>query len=629
MRIQMVWKQSRSRLLAFLHDSLMVPVAWISALFIHENSHLMTLESVYLALLPLPFIAVVQMLSFIWFHLYRGMWRYTSMKDLIRIVGSVTIGSAVAFTFLFFIPDFASLPRSVLVLYPLLLIGALSVSRIVIRFIRDKKGLEGAVGDKRVLIVGAGHAAESLIRDLLRPPYRNQFQVVALVDENPTQMGRDIHGIRVLGNFESIPELVKEHAVERIMLALPDADAETMRYLLEMTQKTPCLVSTLPSVNDLVDGRVSIEHLRGLSIEDLLGRTPVQLDWKAIQSSIQGKRILVSGGGGSIGSELCRQIARLEPESLIIVDNSEYHLFQLQQEFNEHFPDLKITYHLVDVTDEVGIQWVLKQHTPHSVYHAAAYKHVPLLENQIREAVFNNVIGTENVVRAAVLAGVQRFLLVSTDKAVNPTNIMGASKRVAEIVCQQYQYHYPKMQFTIVRFGNVLGSRGSVVETFKAQIAKGGPVTVTHPEVKRYFMTIPEACQLILQAASMKGGEIFVLDMGEPVKIKHLAEQMIQLAGKVPEQEMKIRYTGLRPGEKLFEELFHDRENFSKTTHPKLWVARTRSLNHSEIAQMLLNLKTACQAYEVQQLNAVLKDLVPEFQNHKNNVLGVLDEALA
>ena len=626
MWIHSVWRQSKSRFIAFLHDTFMVPVAWLVAFWLRDNLSVIGVDTLRLAFSSLSVVLLVQSICFLGSHLYRGMWRYTSMQDLLRIINSVAIGTAVALTMIFFMNRLEGIPRSVLILYPLLLICFLSSSRILIRLLKDKRKEQGVSlqGGKKVLIVGAGHAAESLIRDLLRQQHKHQFSVVGLVDDNPAQMGRDIHGVRVLGNFDAIPVLAQTHQIERIMLALPDADAALMRRLIELSQKTPCLVSTLPSMNDVVDGRVSIEHLRMISIEDLLGRAPIQLNWQAIRESIHQKKILVSGGGGSIGSELCRQIARLDPAELIVIDNSEYHLFQLEQELRAHFPMLSMAYHLLDVTDESAMRWVMRQYHPHSVYHAAAYKHVPLLEYQAREAAYNNVIGTENVIRASIEAKVERFLLVSTDKAVNPTNVMGASKRIAEMVCQQYQHQYPHTQFMMVRFGNVLGSRGSVVETFKAQIAKGGPVTVTHPEVKRYFMTIPEACQLILQAASLgKGGEIFVLDMGAPVKIRHLAEEMIRLAGKIPNQDMMIEYTGLRPGEKLFEELFHDKECFSKTEHPKLWTASSRALNHAEVAGQLHLLKQACQRYDVELVYQLLKQLVPEFQSPVEEERGV------
>ncbi len=596
---------------ALVHDCLMVPVAWLSAFWLRENLGWMSPESIQAALVYLPLAWGIQVLSFWIFQVHRGVWRYSSLSDVIRIFKSIVFGVVLLIFSLFFINRLQSLPRSVLPLYGLLLLCFLSGSRVLTRqlFDRHKKG---SVQAKRVLIIGSGPAAESLIRDLLRAE-ASAFTLVGIIDDRPEQRGRDIHGVRVLGAFSSIPKMVERYQVERLIIALPQADAVTMRHLMQLCDSTRCVVSTLPSMDDLVDGRVTTEHLRLVSLEDLLGRAPVELDWAAIRATVCGEVILVTGGGGSIGSELCRQILRLQPKRLIIVDNSEYHLFQLEQEFCAHFPGQSVAYHLVDVTDALGLEQIFKQHRPSSVYHAAAYKHVPLLEYQPREAVHNNVWGTENVICAALAVGVQRFLLVSTDKAVNPTNIMGASKRVAEIVCQRYQRHHPAMRLMMVRFGNVLGSRGSVVETFRRQIEAGGPVTVTHPGVMRYFMTIPEACQLILQAFVLgEGGDIFVLDMGEPIKISCLAEQMIRLAGKIPGEDIALEYTGLRPGEKLFEELFHDREAFDNTAHPKLFRAQSRLLSWESIEQQLSALKQAWMHYDVPGIRRALEALVPE-----------------
>lgn len=623
MTLKALWKTWRSRLLALFHDLLMIPLAWLGAFWLRDNLEFIPKESVLVILQNLPFVMGIQTATFLAFHLYRGMWRYSSMADLMRIVKSVLLGTALTLFVLFVMNQLAGLPRSVLVLYPLLLLSFLSASRIIVRAVRDPKQTVGAL-QKPVLVIGAGPAAESLVRDLLRRQATNDFFPVGMIDDDPHRLGREIHGVRVLGAFTDIPKVVQTLGVERILIALPHADVDTLRCLVDICGQTGCLVSTLPSVHDIVDGRVTIEHLRLLSIEDLLGRDPIALEWPKIQAMLGGQDILVSGGGGSIGSELCRQMLQLKPRRLIVLDVNEYHLFQLEQEFSRNFPHANIYYHLVNVTDAVAVDYWMAYYRPTSVYHAAAYKHVPLLEMQPREAAYNNIFGTENMVRSAIRHQVARFVLVSTDKAVNPTNVMGTTKRIAEMICQSYQDQKPTTQLMMVRFGNVLGSRGSVLGTFKAQIERGGPVTVTHPEVTRYFMTIPEACQLILQCAvTGRGGEIFVLNMGEPIKIQKLAEQMIALAGKIPGQDIQIEYTGLRPGEKLFEELFHEREHLTPTAHPKLLIAQARSITWSLFMTQLQALKQACVTYQVDDMVHLLKDMVPEFETtllHKEPV---------
>lgn len=602
------------RLLALLHDIGMIPVAWLGAFWLRDNLDFIPKENVLTILKILPIVMLIQTGTFIVFHLYRGMWRYSSMADLIRIVKSVFLGTALILFALFVTHQWIGLPRSVLILYPLLLLALLSASRVLVRAIKDPRR-QMTMAQKPVLVVGAGSAAESLVRDLTRRQSSHDFFLVGIIDNTPHQLGREIHGIRVLGAFADIPKVVHALGVERILIALPQADVSTLRQLVDLCAKTGCLVSTLPSVHDIVDGRVTVEHLRLLSIEDLLGRSPVALEWDKIQNMLVGQDILVSGGGGSIGSELCRQILPRHPRRLILLDNNEYHLFQLKQELEEHFPNVDLCYHLVNVSDVLAVDYWMGYYKPTSVYHAAAYKHVPLLENQPIEAVYNNIVGTENMVRAAVRHNVQRFVLVSTDKAVNPTNIMGTTKRIAEMICQYYQHKTTHTQFMMVRFGNVLGSRGSVLGTFKAQIERGGPVTVTHKDITRYFMTIPEACQLILQCAvTGQGGEIFVLDMGEPIKIQQLAEQMIALSGKILDHNIHIEYTGLRPGEKLFEELFHERELLAKTAHPKLLIAQSRMVDWKLFVIQLKNLKNACTHYQKEAIIPLLQQMVPEFE---------------
>ena len=397
------------------------------------------------------------------------------------------------------------------------------------------------------------------------------------------------------------------------MIAIPSANSRQMKRLVELAERTGLPVRTLPSIHDVLAGRAGMNELREVLIEDLLGREPVALNWNLIRSRLSGKAVLITGGGGSIGAELCRQIAQLSPGKLVVVDQSEFNLYELDLALNTVFPEIEMSFHLCNVCDEAAVRRLMQRHAPEVVFHAAAYKHVPMLESQLREAVRNNVLGTKTVAEAALAARVSQFVLISTDKAVNPVNVMGASKRVAEIICENLQQR-SATRFTTVRFGNVLGSAGSVVPIFRKQIGSGGPVTVTHPEVMRYFMTLSEACQLIMQAAAMgEGGEIFVLDMGEPVKISDLAEQMIRLSGKVPGAEIEIAYTGLRAGEKLFEELFHDQEALRATKHKKILLARHRHVDSRVLKSTLAEMAEAVARYDEECLQSLLHRLAPEF----------------
>ncbi len=421
----------------------------------------------------------------------------------------------------------------------------------------------------------------------------------------------------VLGTLDQLPQLARETAAEMLVIAMPNANKAQMRRAVDLCESCNLPFRTVPRLEDVVAGRASFNELKEVAIEDLLGRDPVQLDWTAIRTQLAGKRVLITGGGGSIGSELCRQIARLGAESLTVFDISEYNLYLIEQELRGEHPDILFNAVLGDCTDAIACERVFASTRPEIVFHAAAYKHVPLLQAQLREAFRNNVVGTETVAAAADRHGAGSFVLISTDKAVNPTSVMGACKRVAELFCQNFASQ-SKTRFITVRFGNVLDSAGSVVPRFREQIRAGGPVTVTHPEITRYFMTIPEACQLILQAAVLgKGGEIFALDMGEPVRIRDLAEQMIRLAGKSSEGDIPIIYTGLRPGEKLFEELFHPLENYSDTTHAKIFLAQPRSMSWSLLTAQLRQAGVAVREYDEDTLRRMLDQLLPEFAAHE------------
>jgi len=532
------------------------------------------------------------------------------MPDLVRIVKAVVAGALLSVLILFLYTRMQDIPRSIFPLYIILLVVLLGGSRFIYRWLKDygqfRKG-------ERVLIVGAGQAGEGIARDLLRN-VEKKYHPVAFVDDNLVKGGKEIHGIRVIGKCKDIPTIVQRLGIDLIIIAMPSVNSATMRAIVELCEEAAVPFRTLPGINDLASGSVKIESLREVSLEDLLGRDPVSLDWQTINQSIENHSILVSGGGGSIGSELCRQIARLAPRKLVVIERNEFNLYSLRLELNQLFPDIDFIGHLADIADRVAIKRILQSHSFDMVFHAAAYKHVPMLENQLRVAAYNNIIGTLVMVEESVAASVKKFVLISTDKAVNPTNVMGASKRAAEILCQNYNAH-ANTQFITVRFGNVLGSAGSVVPLFRKQIEQGGPVTVTHPEITRFFMTIPEATQLILQATTLgKGGEIFVLDMGEPIKIRYLAEQMIILSGLIPDKDIEIKYTGLRPGEKLFEELFHENEHLINTSHQKIMRARARHLDWKRLIEVLAEMKSACDNYDEDKLRELLLELVPEYR---------------
>jgi FlaA1/EpsC-like NDP-sugar epimerase len=599
----------RSRFAALTHDLVMIPVAWIGSYWLRFNME--SLPDVYWrqSLLLLPIALMVQGASFWYFGLYRGVWRFASIPDLLRILKAVAAGVLVTAAVVFLFNRLEGVPRSVFLLDGILLLLLLGGPRLAYRWLKDRHLYSG--DGKRALIVGAGRAGEMLVRDMLRDA-SSPYRPAALVDDNRRKVGKDIHGLPVVGTCDDITQVVSDFEIDLIVIALPSATTAQIRRVVEICEKAGRPFRTLPRLQDIVSGQASIKDLRDVSIEDLLGREPVQLDWTAIERGSHGRTILVTGGGGSIGSELCRQIARLEPARLIVFERSEYNLYSIERELQEAFPSLQLRAVLGDVCDTVAVDDAFRAHRPHSVFHAAAYKHVPMLEAQLRTAVANNVLGTHIVAAMAEKYGCESFVLISSDKAVNPANVMGATKRIAEIICQDLSQR-SETRFITVRFGNVLGSSGSVVPLFQAQVARGGPVTVTHPEVMRYFMTIPEASQLILQASVIgKGGEIFVLDMGEPIKIAYLAEQLIRLSGKRLGEDVEIVYTGLRPGEKLFEELFHGSEQLGQTMHPKILLANCRQLEHRVVQDSLAALASACTRNDIAELESMVSLLVPE-----------------
>ena len=598
------------RIAVVLHDLAMAALAWWIAKLLRYA--LKPDEIVGFGMLEFPIVLLVQGLIFRWTGLYRSVWRFASLPDLWNIARAVVVGSLFIGVSLFLYNRLEGVPRSVLVLYPLLLAALLGLPRLAYRYWKDSRNdlLQNQVA-KRVLIVGADRAGEVLSRDLQRD---NRYGVVGFVDDNPSLRGASINGYPVLGRFDQLPEVAREVAVDMLLIALPGASTAEMRRVVSLCDATDLPYRTVPRLEDVVAGRAQFNQIKEVAIEDLLGRDTVELDWTAIRETLSGRRVLITGGGGSIGSELCRQVARLGAQSLTVVEQSEYNLYRISQELRADFPELIFDGILANCGDEIAMHKAFTDVRPQVVFHAAAYKHVPLLQDQLRTAFRNNALGTRTVADAACAVGVECFVLISTDKAVNPTSVMGACKRVAEIYCQNLDAH-TDTRFMTVRFGNVLDSAGSVVPLFRRQIREGGPVTVTHPEISRYFMTIPEACQLILQTASIgKGGEIFALDMGEPVKIRDLAEQMIRLAGKKPGSEIPIVYTGLRAGEKLFEELFHPLENYSATAHAKIFLAQHREVSWELLQAMLCKAAEAADVFNEEELRRCVSSLLPSFR---------------
>jgi FlaA1/EpsC-like NDP-sugar epimerase len=562
-------------LLAFAHDLVAACIAWIAAFLLRFNFEVPP-DFAQVLYATIGWVMIIDAVTFLSFRLYRGIWRYASIHDLKLLLAAVGMAALALPTAMILVHPQLIVPRSVYVLHPLLLAALMGGSRLAYRAWKDRHiGKLGALDGKPVVIFGAGVAAISLLKDLAGS---REWRIIGLLDDDANKVGRQILGATVLGRPDALPDVMARYGVGHAIIAMPSASHSVRRRIVEICQVAGVRVLTVPSFDDLMSGKVAVSAIRQVELDDLLGRDPVTLDSEGLADLLNAKTVLVTGAGGSIGSELCRQIVKFRPGRLVLFELSEFALYQIEQEFREQFPHTPIVCVVGDVKHELRVDSVIAMYRPRVIFHAAAYKHVPLMEfDNAWEAVRNNVEGTRVVGEAALRHGVEKFVLISTDKAVNPTNVMGASKRLAEMVCQALQIR-GGTQFVLVRFGNVLGSTGSVIPKFRKQIAQGGPITVTHPEITRYFMSIPEAAQLVLQAGLMgKGGEIFVLDMGEAVRIVDLARDMIRLSG-LSEEEIKIVFTGLRPGEKLYEELLADGEATLPTHHPKLRITRPRAV---------------------------------------------------
>lgn len=563
-------------LCAFLFDLCAVAGAWVAAYFLRFNG---SVPPSFLGgcLRSLIWVLFVYGAMFRAFGLYRGMWVFASLPDLVRIAKSVTAGALLTMVLSVLIQPTPITPRSVLLVSPLLLFLAMGGARAAYRAIKEFYLYGGLVAQGRpVLVLGAGAVGAGLARELSRS---KEWRLVGLLDDDPLKQGREVYGYKVLGPISDLPRYAASLRAENAIIAIPSASVDAQRRVTSLCVRAGVRAMVLPPLTALAPERGFLAQMRRIDVEDVLGREPVKIDTPHVEALLRGRVIMVTGAGGSIGSELCRQILRFAPAQIVALDISEFAIYKLVEELRERFPECSVVPIIGDAKDSLLLNQVMSRYSPYIVYHAAAYKHVPLMEDlNAWQAVRNNVLGTYRVARAAIRNGVKRFVLISTDKAVNPTNVMGASKRLAEMACQALQQASKDTQFETVRFGNVLGSAGSVIPKFQQQIAKGGPVTVTHPEITRFFMTIPEASQLVLQASCMgQGGEIFILDMGQAVRIVDLARDLIRLHGYTEEQ-IGIEFTGLRPGEKLYEELLADDETTTRTPHPKLRIARAREV---------------------------------------------------
>lgn len=605
-----------------LFDVLLVPLAIYVSFVLRLETF--DLKTYWLACAHFCLVAiVVTPLVFRVFGIYRRYWRYASFEEVLLLCGATSLAmgaAAMVLTLIDIVTQVvATVPRSIPFIAPPIAASLVSIPRLLVRI--------GAARERRrratdrpapVLIMGAGDAASIIVREIQRNP-RLGMEVVGLLDDDPAKRGLRLHGVEVLGDRHAIPALKARHKIRQVIIAMPGAPGKAVRDIMHICETAGVAVRIIPGVHELIDGTISVSKLRTIQIEDLLRRAPVQTDTAAVRALIAGRRVLVTGGGGSIGSELCRQLLRFGPSHLIVLGHGENSVFEICNELNQ-LADAqldqspRIVSVIADIRDRERLRAVFEMHAPELVFHAAAHKHVPLMEEHPVEAVSNNVVGTRNLLDVARETGVRRFVMISSDKAVNPTSVMGATKRIAEMLVLDTA-RVSGRPYVAVRFGNVLGSRGSVVLTFKRQIAAGGPVTVTHPEMRRYFMTIPEAVQLVLQASVLgHAGEIFMLDMGEPVKVVDLARDMIRLSGLEVGRDIDICFTGMRPGEKLFEELFAQGEEYQPTAHSKIFVAAGASNNIPlALRSKVTMLEQAARASDDAAVRHMLRDIVPEY----------------
>ena len=595
-------------------DIVLINMSVLLALLMRFNVTISSIPEEYIYkyeqfMIPFTLIALVVF----WFcRIYHSLWEYASITELYKIVEACTITEVIHVCVTMMLE--LGLPRSTYFMTWIFLVVSVSASRFMYRFIRTGLNRYRTTDDDiRIMIIGAGNATNVLIREISISHYLANSRVVCVIDDNPNKVGKYIHGIKVVGTRDDIKEMAKQYDVDEIIFAIPSASPENRRDILSICKETDCELKILPGVYQMVDGEINIKDIRRVDVLDLLGRNPVEVDIESIMGYVKDKVVLVTGGGGSIGSELCRQLVSHKPRKLIIFDIYENNAYDIQQELCINHADANVETLIGSVRNVGRLEDIFKKYHPDIIYHAAAHKHVPLMEVSPNEAVKNNVIGTYNVARMADKYGAEKFVLISTDKAVNPTNVMGATKRICEMIVQSFN-EKSDTDYVAVRFGNVLGSNGSVIPLFKKQIEAGGPVTVTDPNIIRYFMTIPEAVSLVLQAgAYARGGEIFVLDMGEPVKIDDLAKNLIRLSGYTLGVDMNIVYTGLRPGEKLYEELLMDEEGLQETANKLIHIGKPIDFDKENFAHNLARLEKS--AYdETEDIRSIIKEVVPTYQ---------------
>ncbi len=606
------------RVVLIVYDILSVILAsYLSLLIRYEFQPSEIPDYFYLPVMEvLPLTIAVTLAMFWLFRLYDSLWAFAGETELQNLVFA-NVAAAILNVGVLHLNrhDIQAVPKSYYFLYMFLMISLTFVSRFSYRFLRGVKHKNANRSNAtNVMVIGAGEAGNIIVREILNSHY-STMSLKCLIDDSQDKWGKYIQGVKVVGGREQIPEAVEQYDIDEIIVAIPSLSRAQMKGILDICKETKCKMRTLPGIYQLVNGEVSVSKLHDVEVEDLLGRDPVKVDLDSIIGYVQGKVVCVTGGGGSIGSELCRQIAGHHPRQLILIDIYENSAYDVQQELRRRYPDLDLVVLIASVRNEKRINWIFDKYRPEIVYHAAAHKHVPLMEVSPCESIKNNVFGTFNTAMAAAACGTERFVMISTDKAVNPTNIMGASKRICEMIIQVFNRHYA-CNFVAVRFGNVLGSNGSVIPLFKKQIAAGGPVTVTDPNIIRYFMTIPEAVSLVLQAgAYARGGEIFILDMGEPVRILDLAENLIKLSGYKVGEDIKIVFTGLRPGEKLYEEMLMNEEGMKDTANRQIHIGKPLEINEENFFVQLQRLKEA--AYEESPaIREIVREIVPTYRKN-------------
>jgi FlaA1/EpsC-like NDP-sugar epimerase len=611
-------KFHRNHILQALFDIIIINMAWFASLVLRFDGRI---PKVYLHhFWQIAFaVTAIRIGVFLFFRLYQSLWSYSSIPEFFLVGKAVTTSTVIIWAFALSAQSLGLLPfptpKAIGIIDWLLNILALGGWRFAVRFRREwvisRLNAKSALR-KRLLIIGAGEAGSIIIREIFKELSAN-YLTIGFIDDDPCKQGHSLHGIPILGTRKDIPRLIQQYDVEEVVIALPSASRQDIREILEICQQATAHILMIPPVTEIIEGTVSMKRLRDVQIEDLLGREPVRVDLAEIAHYLEKERVLITGAGGSIGSEICRQVARFNPEVLLLLGRGENSIFEIEQELAVSFPELAKISIIADVRDRPKLTQIFKTYHPTVIFHAAAHKHVPLMEKAPDEAVKNNIFGTKNLAELADEYQCKRFVLISTDKAVNPSSVMGATKRVAELIVQDLSTR-SRTKFMAVRFGNVLGSRGSIIPLFRKQIAQGGPITVTTPEITRFFMTIPEAAQLVIQAGALgRGGEIFILDMGEPVKIVNLARELIRLSGFVPDKDIKIVFTGIRPGEKMYEELMTSDEGLRITKHERIFTTQVQGIGHQELQERLDKMKALLEDEPVVIL-AQLQQLAGEYK---------------